>query len=666
MSAVEEIKERLDIVEIISSYIPLKRAGRHYKGLCPFHTEKTPSFVVFPESGTWHCFGACGTGGDIFTFVMRRENLDFREALELLARRAGVELAPPQPRDLEAEQQRERLRAVCAAATAYYHHLLLNHPQAELARGYLTQRGINEETIRAFQLGYALDDWEAGQRYLLDQGYALADIMEAGLIVERQSGSGYYDRFRGRLIIPICDAQGRVIAFGARSLDGNPPKYLNSPQTLIFDKSQTLFGLDKARQAVRAANRVVIVEGYMDVITAHQYGYANVVASMGTALTEAQLRQLKRYTSNFTLALDPDAAGRQATLRGLEQARQALDRDVVPIPTPGGLIRYERRLEAELRILSLPGGQDPDEAIRSDPAGWPKLVESALPIIDFYLQRAAETYDLNSARGKASAVAEIVPLIQELADEVMRQHYIQLLARRVQVDERLIERQVARRNEPISRPPLSREEGDTQPRSSAVAEGPRRSDLEEHCLIHMIARPELIAQTTVELTQLSLAPPGVEDFERTENREIFAALQSVLSRQPVPSAGSGQALADRPGDRLAVRPGTAGDQSQLPALAEQLPATLQAHWARLCEAVIQMPALPTEHVAKDMVDSLLRLRAARVRRSLGELQRLLAEAQTTRSQEAARDYAQLVQDRAQELGRLQTILAQRTMAGKRG
>jgi len=647
MSAVEEIKERLDIVEIISSYVPLKRAGRHYKGLCPFHTEKTPSFVVFPESGTWHCFGACGTGGDIFTFVMRRENLDFREALELLARRAGVELAPPQPRDLEAEQQRERLRAVCAAAAAYYHHLLLNHPQAELARGYLTQRGINEETIRAFQLGYALDDWEAGQRYLLDQGYALADIMEAGLVVERQSGNGYYDRFRGRLIIPICDAQGRVIAFGARSLDGSPPKYLNSPQTPIFDKSQTLFGLDKARQAMRVANRVVIVEGYMDVITAHQYGYANVVASMGTALTEAQLRQLKRYTSNFTLALDPDAAGRQATLRGLEQARQALDRDVVPVPTPGGLMRYERRLEAELRILSLPGGQDPDEAIRSDPAGWPKLVESALPIIDFYLQRAAETYDLNSARGKASAVAEIVPLIQELADEVMRQHYIQLLARRVQVDERLIERQVARRNEPVSRP-LSGEEGGTRPRSPAVAEGPRRSDLEEHCLVHMIARPELIAQATVELTQLSLAPPGVEDFERTENREIFAALQ------PVPSWPTSQ------------RPGAAVDPSRLPALAERLPATLQAHWARLCEAVTRMPALPTEHAAKDMVDSLLRLRAARVRRSLGELQQLLAEAQTARSQEAARDYAQLVQDRTQELGRLQTILAQRTMIGKRG
>ncbi len=659
MSAVEEIKERLDIVEIISSYVPLKRAGRHYKGLCPFHTEKTPSFVVFPESGTWHCFGACGTGGDIFTFVMRRENLDFREALELLARRAGVELAPPQPRDLEAEQQHERLRAVCAAAAAYYHHLLLNHPQAEPARGYLAQRGINEETIRAFQLGYALDDWEAGQRYLLGQGYALTDIVGAGLVVERQSGSGqaqgYYDRFRGRVIIPICDAQGRVIAFGARSLDGNPPKYLNSPQTPIFDKGQTLFGLDKARQAMRAANRVIIVEGYMDVITAHQYGYANVVASMGTALTEAQLRQLKRYTSNFTLALDPDAAGRQATLRGLEQARQALDRDVVPVPTPGGLMRYERRLEAELRILSLPGGQDPDEVIRNDPAGWPKLVESALPIIDFYLQRAAEMYDLNSARGKASAVAEIVPLIQELANEVMRQHYIQLLARRVQVDERLIERQVARRNEPVPRP-LSEEEGGTRPRSPAVTEGPRRSDLEEHCLVHMIARPELIAQATVELIQLSLAPPGVEDFERTENREIFAALQPVLSWP----TGQG------PQERLAVRPGAATDQSPLPALAEQLPATLQAHWARLCEAVTQMPALPTEHAAKDMVDSLLRLRAARVRRSLGELQRLLAEAQTTRSQEAARDYAQLVQDRAQELGRLQTILAQRTMAGKRG
>jgi DNA primase len=397
----------------------------------------------------------------------------------------------------------------------------------------------------------------------------------------------------------------------------------------------------------------------MDVITAHQHGYVNVVASMGTALTEAQLRQLKRYTSNFTLALDPDVAGQQATLRGLEQARQALDRDVVPVPTPGGLMRYERRLEAELRILSLPGGQDPDEAIRGDPAGWPRLVESALPIVDFYLQRAAETYDLNSARGKASAVAEIVPLIRELADEVMRQHYIQLLARRVQVDERLIERQVARRDEPAQQ--------SARPRS-AVTEEPRRPDLEEHCLIHMIARPELMAQATVELTRVSLAPPGAADFERAENREIFAALRLALARGLALPGGPAPARGPAPYASLSwpTASPVAWHRGHDRENTLQLSATLQAHWAKLCEAAAQMPALPTEQAAKDMVDSLLRLRAARIRRSLGELQQLLAEAQATEDQEAARDYAQLVHDRSQELGRLQAILAKRTMVGKRG
>lgn len=625
MNAVEEIKQRLDIVEVISTYVPLKRAGRHFKGLCPFHTEKTPSFIVFPETGTWHCFGACGTGGDIFTFIMRRENLDFHEALELLARRAGVELMPVQPREAEAERRNERLRAICAAAAAYYHRLLLEHPQAAKARDHLAQRGIHEQTIRVFQLGYALDDWEAGQRHLLDLGYALADIVEAGLAVERQGGGSYYDRFRGRLIIPICDVQGRVVGFGARALDDTLPKYLNSPQTPIFDKGHIVFGLDKARQAIRAADRAVIVEGYMDVITAHQYGYTNVVASMGTALTEPQLRQLKRYTRNFTLALDPDVAGQQATLRGLEQARQALDREMVPVLTPAGLVRHERRLEAELRILSLPGAQDPDEVIRSNPQRWPELVEQALPIVDFYLARALETHDLNSAHGKAAIVAEIVPLIRELADDVMRHHYVQLLARRVQVDERIIERQLAKREN----------EKPGAPRPSISVEPAWRIDLEDYCLARILAQPEVLPLAAAELTQVSLAPLEMNDYERAENREIFARLQA------------------------------AGDNPDMAAFSRQIPAALQPHWAKLTEAIARTPTLPPEQAARDLVSAILSLRAARIRRSLDELQRLLAEAQAAGDLEAARAYAQMVHTHTQERRRLDAIRHRRTMVGKR-
>ena len=335
MSVTDEIKERLDIVEVISNYVPLKKAGRSYKGLCPFHSEKTPSFVVFPDSQSWHCFGACGIGGDVFSFVMKRENLDFAETLKLLAARAGVELQPREER-LPAEEQRlARLREIITVAAGYFHHLLINAGEAAIAREYLARRGLVPGTWESWQLGYALDSWDTLKNYLAGKGYTLEEIEEAGLIIRREDDSGlpdkdrgYYDRFRGRLIIPIRDGQGRTVGFGARLLREEPgrpqPKYINSPQTPLFDKSNVVFGLDMAHKAIRDVDLAVIVEGYMDVLGSHQVGVRNVVAGMGTALTEAQLRQIKRYSSNVTLALDPDAAGAHATVRGLETARQAL------------------------------------------------------------------------------------------------------------------------------------------------------------------------------------------------------------------------------------------------------------------------------------------------------------------------------------------------------
>lgn len=626
MSAVDEIKERLDIVEVISAYVPLKRAGRHYKGLCPFHAEKTPSFVVFPETGTWHCFGACSTGGDIFTFIMRRENLDFQEALELLARRAGVELEPHQPQMQEEERHLERLRAVCAAAAVYFHELLLKHEQAEPARAYLQRRGITPRMIEEFQLGYALADWEAGQRYLLGKGYPLADIVEAGLAAERQSGGGYYDRFRGRVIIPIADAAGRVVGFGARSLDGSPPKYLNSPQTPLFDKGRLLYGLDKARQAIRAAGHVVIVEGYMDVIGAHQHGYTNVVASMGTALTESHLHQLKRYTSTLILALDPDVAGQQATLRGLEQARRSLDREWEPTLGADGRVRYEPRLAADLRILALPAGQDPDEFIRSQPQRWPELVAQALPIIDFYLEQVTRTHDVSSARGKALAVAEIAPLIRELGDDVMRHHYIQLLARRVQVDARVIERQVAKggRGQAPGTPPV-----EAVPLSQPV-------DLEDYCLARLISHPQALSLASAELDQAGLAGIVAEDFEHVENQALF----TLLSRTPV-----------------VHREGTPD---------EWLPASLRPRWERLHAIASQNAALSIEQAVHDLGNAILSLRMARVERSLNELRDLLAGAQEAADEDAARAYGQLVDARRKQLWLLTKVRHQRTMVGKRG
>jgi len=321
MSQIDEIKNRLDIVEVISAYVPLKKAGRNYKGLCPFHVEKTPSFVVFPDSDGWHCFGACSTGGDIFSFIMKKENLDFGEALRLLADKAGVPLEERRPEQAEKESRLDKLRDLNAVTASFFNHHFVASSQAGAARDYVESRGLNDDTIERFEIGYALDEWDALLGYLKKKGYSEEVILEAGLIIERESG-GYYDRFRNRLVIPIRDRRGRVIGFGARALDDSLPKYLNSPQTPLFDKSSVLFGLDKALRAIRSRNEVIIVEGYMDVLTAHQYGIDNVIASMGTALTEKQLRELSRSTSRFILALDSDAAGDQATLRGLHLIRE--------------------------------------------------------------------------------------------------------------------------------------------------------------------------------------------------------------------------------------------------------------------------------------------------------------------------------------------------------
>ena len=428
MSVVDEIKDRLDITEVIQSYVPLKKAGRSYKGLCPFHAEKTPSFVVVPHTGTWHCFGACSTGGDVFTFIMKQENLDFGEALKLLAQRAGVELEPASPQANEAEQRRDLLRAINQSAAAYFHYLLSNSDEAERARAYLGERGLDQETIDRFQVGYALDRWDALFKYLTDKGYSPVDIAEAGLIVERESGGqqssgrGYYDRFRGRIVFPIRDHQGRPIGFGGRILGDGVPKYLNSPQSPLFDKSRVLFGLDLAKVGIRTTGEAVIVEGYMDVLMAHQYGINNVIAQMGTALTEAQLQRLKRYTQRFILALDSDAAGDQATLRGLDVARQVMDHEVVPVPTAQGLIRLEDRLAADIRILSLPPDEDPDEVIREDPAHWARLVVAAKPVMDYYFDALTADLDLATAKGKAEATRRLGPLIAELGDRVNRTH----------------------------------------------------------------------------------------------------------------------------------------------------------------------------------------------------------------------------------------------------
>ena len=347
MSVVDEIKSRLDIIDVISKYIPLQKSGRNYKACCPFHSEKTPSFVVFPESQRWHCFGACSEGGDIFTFVMKQEGWDFRTALEELAKQAGVELKPRTPAQQAVEEKNERLHEMLEEAARYYNHLLHHAPEAEAGRAYAAKRGLKDETIDAFLVGYSLPGWDHTRSYLTGKGYSVDELLEAGLLVKKEETGSTYDRFRERLMITIRDLKGRVIGFGARTLEPKGiPKYINSPQTALFDKSHTLFGLDLARRAIHRQDQVIIVEGYMDVMQAHQAGFKNVVAQMGTALTEPQLKQLQRYTKRLVLALDPDAAGINATLRGVEVAQETLEHEWEPVFDPRGLVGHEARLGA--------------------------------------------------------------------------------------------------------------------------------------------------------------------------------------------------------------------------------------------------------------------------------------------------------------------------------
>jgi len=590
---VEEIKERLDIVEVISPYVRLRKAGRTFKGLCPFHTEKTPSFIVYPD-GHYHCFG-CWASGDVFTFVMRTENLEFREALQLLAERAGVVLES-RPQAVAEDKLRPRLRELLAAATQYYHNLLLRSSEAQAARQYVAHRGLTAPTVEGWQLGYALESWDAASNYLLGRGYSLDDLVAAGMVVERQGG-GYYDRFRHRLLFPIRDAKGNVTGFGARALGDEQPKYLNSPQTLLFDKSATLYGIEHAQEAIRRRDQVIIVEGYMDVLIPHQMGISNVVASLGTALTDRQVRLLKRLSKNIILALDADAAGEEATLRGLEVAREALERVAVPAWRP--LIRFEYKLDADIRILSLPPGQDPDEVVRRSTAEWQHLVETALPIVDFYFQVVTARLDLTSPKGKSAAVERLIPLIREVPDPVAQAHYVQKLARLVRMDERQVETQL--RRAPTGRPwPAA---GEPPPPTSRE---PRPSSPEDYALALLLVEPTLYWQ----VGDLELGP---DDFVRTENRETFAAFQTYISQS---------------------------EWFELEAFRQTLEPALHAHLDALLAQGASRPPLPGEELEHDLRECLLRLREGRLRAELAELPSLLQEAQAAGDQETVQRLAQ--------------------------
>jgi len=528
MTVVDEVKDRIDIVEVVGESVKLRKSGKSYTGFCPFHPNKrTPAFAVFPDSGTWRCFGACNEGGDVFSFLMKKEGWDFKETLEYLAERTGVELRPITPEQEAAEEEHVRLRELLETTVTFFRHNLLHTPEGEPVLSYLDSRGMTDATIEAFDLGYAPNTWEATMNHLQERGYSVEDLQSAGMVSKRDEG-GYYDRFRNRLMIPIRDVRGRMSGFGARVMDPDAvPKYLNSPQTAIFDKGRLLYGLDRARKDIRQKDQAVIVEGYMDVIGLHQAGFANAVSPMGTAITEHQLRLLKRYSRRMILALDADAAGSQATMRGLNLARDALEREADPVFNTRGLVRYEGRLDADIRIVSLPGEKDPDEIVLEDPEAWRDVLGSAQTVVDYVLDVMSAEYDLDDPKNKAQIARQVLPLIEDVGDPVEREAYRQQLSRKLKVDERAL---LKLRPQPQKR---AARQASVDPTPVQEVYSEHETALERFCLGVLLREPELVYQVDRAYVSLELERLSTKDFTGTDRRVIFQAVRSALAQDEV-------------------------------------------------------------------------------------------------------------------------------------
>lgn len=413
---IEDVRSRNDIVEVVSEYVSLEKKGNRYWGLCPFHGEKTPSFSVIPDKQFFYCFG-CQAGGNVIGFIQKKDNLSYREAIEALARRARIPIPVEErtPEEEKAYQERQRVYQALELAARYFHHLLYHTPGGAKATDYLHRRGLTEETIHRFQLGYSSPAWDDLYKGFLKKGHTAEVLLKAGLIIPRESKDGYYDRFRDRVMFPITDLRGRVIGFGGRTMGDGQPKYLNSPETPFFNKGKNLYGLSQAKEFIRSKDLAVIVEGYMDAVTAHQAGFTNVVASLGTALTAEQARLLRLQTSHVVIAYDADAAGQKATLRGLD------------ILVAAG---------CQVRVLRPAEGKDPDEFIRSrGAAAFARAIEVAPPLLDFKFELARAKFPGNSPENRAAVIAEILPILAGIEDNVRQDAYLKRLSGEVEVTE---------------------------------------------------------------------------------------------------------------------------------------------------------------------------------------------------------------------------------------
>ena len=620
-----EVKSKLSVLEIVGEQVELRKAGTTYKGLCPFHGEKTPSFVVTPARESWHCFG-CGEGGDIFSFVMRRESLSFPEALKRLATRAGIEVDERTSRE---DARKARLREVLEQAIAFYHVVLTQSKTGAPALEYLHGRGFTDATIERFQLGWAPGGWDQMIKMLQSRrNVAVAELAEVGLTSQRQGGRGAYDKFRSRVIFPIRDASGNAVGIGGRILptpkaaaspadaapdaapdagahDGSAPKYLNSPATSLFDKSRTLYLIERARGEMRRTEEAVLVEGYTDALMAHQAGFENVVASLGTALTPAQVALIARYAREIVLAYDVDPAGQHAgSIGGAELFRLI-----------GSLAAEETGVEiTRVRVARLPEGKDPDEVIRDTPDLWREAIRTAKPIIEFLIDYYATAFPTRTAEGRRHAVGALIPILREIRDPIMRDSYLQTLARRTGVEERVL---LEALREPV---PVGQAGADARGGSGTAGAGSGRftADAVMSAPDTIDTKAELKSLTREEARLLRLLLLVPEQQER-----VADALAAQGARLPSTPAREllAEMIADRDRDREAGGPGDFKRMRYLEALPPELHSLAIALYAD--RGPNDPTTLDTDHVRNGVDQCLLALEADRledeIRFNAGEL-----------------------------------------------
>ncbi len=518
-----EIQDRLDIVEVIGSTVPLRRAGQNFKGLCPFHPEKTPSFVIYPQKQFFICYG-CGAGGDLIAFVMKHEHLEFQEALELLAQKAGVEVAPAGRRG--SGKELSELYRAHEVATGLYERLLAESSEAAPARAYLDRRGLKPESWKAFHLGYAPNRWDALLEAAEREGVPGPVLERAGLAVPREGRQGWYDRFRDRLIFPIADPRGRVIGFGGRVLeDAEGPKYMNSPETELYVKGKILYGLNLAAPEIRQKDFCIVVEGYMDLVTPYQHGIRNVAASMGTSLTESQVRLIRRFTRHVVMVYDGDYAGQAATLRGLDLFLEA---------------------EMRVRVAVLPGGADPDSLIRSRGVeAFAQVLQQSQELFDHKLGFLARQFEPRTLEGRIRICQEMLPTIKRVPNALRRGEYIRRLAELLGLEEGPLWAELARVR-------LARSQAAWRPERLSEVPAAARPGMDAEGLLAglLLEEPARIEQVVGRLELDDLRLPEARRImgwllERRKAGALPADHREVLSALPRDPSGETQALLAR-------------------------------------------------------------------------------------------------------------------------